>query len=150
VTTKKKKGGDEEDSPLPKKKRTAKAGGDGEEGEEISGSSGGKKMAGALALSEGNRAVDATAGLSLIARRLSWQTSADLAPSMGIAGQGKPPNYKGVPAPGATFDVTAYPLAFSHEGQAMTKNIGVIIFFDRALLISSQANGQKLQTASVR
>jgi len=154
-----KQGDDEEENPLPAKKKRPKKGGDGEdevatkggEDEEIEErAEPGEKMDKALALSPGNRAIDATLGLSISARRLSWKTAGDLAPSMGVAGQGKPPNYKGTPAPGAVLDLTAYPLAFGHKSDGMLKNAGVTVMYDKALLISSEAGGQKKDTAAQR
>jgi hypothetical protein len=150
---------DEEEDPLPKKRPSkASSDGDGDEvakkgdGEEIEETveEPGIKMESAVALSPGNRAIDATFGLSLNARRLSWKTAGDLAPSMGVMGQGKPPNYKGVPAPGAVIDLTAYPLAFGHKSHGMLKNIGLTVMYDQALLISSEAGGEKKDTAASR
>ena len=155
-----KKGDDEEEDPLPAKKKRPKKGGDDED--EVATKGGGDdeeieergepgvKMDKARALSPGNRAIDATLGLSISARRLSWKTAGDLAPSMGVAGQGKPPNYKGTPAPGAVLDLTAYPLAFGHKSDGMLKNAGVTVMYDKALLISSEAGGQKKDTAAQR
>ncbi len=159
----KKSGDDEEDNPLPKaKKRPGKAkdaDGDGDEvatkskgddGDEIEEKAAGPKMDRARALSPGNRAIDGVVGVSFNARRLSWKTSADLPPSMGVAGTGKPPNYKGVPAPGLLLDLTAYPLAFGHKSEGMLKNLGLNVMYDKVLLISSKAGGQKLTTAEQR
>ncbi len=153
---------DEDESPLPKPKKRPKDKPDADEDEVAAkGEAGddeeiedrtepGPKMDQATALSPGNRAIDVVAGISFNARRLSWKTSADLPPSMGVAGTGKPPNYKGLPAPGVLIDITAYPLAFGHKNQGMLKNIGLHVMYDKVLLISSKAGGEKLETAQQR
>lgn len=118
----------------------------------LSRKSGGRKvkMDRATALSPGNRAIDAAFGLSLLGRRLAWKNDGDLAPGAGL-GQGRPPSYKGLPAPGALLDLTAYPLAFGHNSDGMLKNLGVTAMYDQALLISSKdADGTKLDTAMSR
>jgi hypothetical protein len=156
--------GDDEENPVEgneKKRPKTKKGddgeevaatGDGDDGETEVEAKGevGVKMDKALARSPGRRAVDATLGVSFNARRLSWKHDADLAAGAG-AGQGRPPAYKGLPAPGAIVDISAYPLAFSHKSDAITTNIGVNVLYDRALLISSKnIDGTKLATASQR
>jgi hypothetical protein len=153
----------EEDNPLPKSKKRPAKSGDGEEGgdevatkdkdkdkEEIEEKDTGSKMDGALALSPGNRAIDATVGVSFNARRLSWKTSSDLAPSMGSPGVGKPPNYNGLPAPGLLIDLTAYPLAFTHKDDSIKKNIGLNIMYDKVLAINSKAGTATLKTQASR
>ncbi|MBS1119249.1 MAG: hypothetical protein H6Q90_1477 [Deltaproteobacteria bacterium] len=154
---------EEDENPLPKpKKRPGKsseddgervaAKGDGEdiEAKDTDEQDTGPKMDRATALAPGNRAIDAVVGMSFNARRLSWTTAGDLVPT-GVAGTGKPPNYKGVPAPGLLVDLTAYPLAFSHKKQGMLKNLGINVMYDKALLISSKdAAGTTLKTAAQR
>jgi hypothetical protein len=150
VAVKSKKGGeDEEEAPLPKKKKSKEVA--AKEGEEIEEKAEPReKMDAALAVSPGKRAVDVAVGLSFNARRMSFKADADLAAGAG-AGQGRPPSYKGVPAPGAYFDITAYPLAFGHKNEGITKDIGVEIMVDQALLISSKdGDGNKLQTKAGR
>ena len=83
------------------------------------------------ALSPGERAIDATIGLSLNARRMSFAAEAGLA-----AG---PPPYKGVPVAGLLIDATVYPGAIGHKRKGMAKNFGATIMFDKVLKISSKA-----------
>ncbi len=144
---------DEDENPNPKpkkpKKTAAKVDEDGNElvdGPEEPG----PKLKGSAALTPANRAIDAVLGISLNTRRLAWKADADLAASTG-PGQGKPPNYNGVPAPGALLDITAYPLAFGHKKKGVLTGIGISAMYDQALLISSQKNdGTKLKTTSNR
>ncbi|MBA2541064.1 MAG: hypothetical protein H0V17_15600, partial [Deltaproteobacteria bacterium] len=142
---------DEEDDDPPKRPKKETAAKTDEDGDEIvEKAEPGMKLTGAAALTPANRAIDATVGLSLNARRLAWKADADLGASTG-PGQGKPPNYNGVPAPGALLDITAYPLAFGHKRKGVLTGIGVSAMYDRALLISSAKNdGTKLKTASSR
>ncbi|HEU0032963.1 MAG TPA: hypothetical protein VFQ53_20165 [Kofleriaceae bacterium] len=151
---------EEDENPLPKSKKRPTKAEEGEEGEETASKEEGEeieekaepatKMDAATALSPGNRAIDVVLGASFNARRLSWKTDGDLAPSMGVVGTGKPPNYKGVPAPGAMLDLTAYPLAFGHKSTGMAKNFGLTAMYDQAVLISSKQNGETLDTKSQR
>jgi hypothetical protein len=149
-----KKDDDDDKKPTKKggKKVASKKGGGDEPDEKVEKTGEpGVKMEAATALSAGNRAIDATIGVSLNARRLIWTADADLPSSADAgAGKGKPPNYKGVPAPGAVLDLTAYPLAFGHSNASVTKDIGLNIMYDKALLISSEAGGEKLTTKSSR
>jgi len=83
-----------------------------------------------MALSPGERALDAVVGMSLSVRRLAFNSRADLPL--------KPPGYKGSLVPGAMFDVTAYPLAFAHDRKDMLKNLGLRVAYDRVLLINTK------------
>lgn len=161
----KKKGGDEEtealktkkdepsetdENPLPdppkKDKKVAKRDRDKDEGatdEGVSEKGDVTKKTGAEARTPGERAIDAVAGLSITTRRLTWATDADLVQ--------KPPAYKGLPAPGGMFDLTFYPMNLGHKNEGITKNIGVNVAYEQALLISSKdQDGNKLQTAYSR
>jgi len=144
---------DDEENPNPKAKKPKVAAKDDDDGEKIvkrDDEDGGTKLTGPAALTPANRAIDAVVGISLNARRLKWKADGDLAASTG-AGQGKPPNYNGVPAPGALLDITAYPLAFGHKKKGVLTGIGISAMYDQALLISSQKNdGTKLKTTSSR
>jgi hypothetical protein len=141
---------EEEENPNPKPKKKDVAATEEEEDSISERAEPGVKLTGAAAVSPGNRAIDATIGLSLNARRLAWKADGDLPASTGL-GQGKPPNYNGVPAPGAVLDITAYPLAFGHKKKGVLTGIGISAMYDQALLISSQTNsGTKLKTASNR
>ena len=102
------------------------------------------------ARSPGHRAFDVTLGLDVNTRRLSWQHDADLAPSAGVTGQGRPPAYKGQPSPGAVFDLAAFPHAFGHGGTSMLNNLGFTITYEQALLISSKVGDEKKDTAASR
>ncbi len=111
----------------------------------------GAKISKSKALAPAFRAIDATVGLSFNARRLTWKADADLASSAGTPGLGRPPNYNGLPATGATLDLEAYPMAFGRKENGMVRNIGLTVLYDRALLISSKTgDGTKLKTASER
>jgi hypothetical protein len=149
---KSKKDPEEEENPNPKPKKGGKKVAakdpDGEEIGEVA--EPGVKLTGPEALTPANRAIDAVIGLSLNARRLSWKADGDLGPSTG-PGLGKPPNYNGVPAPGAVLDITAYPLAFGHKKKGVLTGLGVQAMYDQALLISSKlGDGTKLKTQANR
>ena len=146
-----KKDPEEEENPNPKPKKEKKVAAKDDDGEEISDKAEpGVKLTGPEALTPANRAIDAMIGLSLNARRLSWKTDGDLGPSTG-PGLGKPPNYNGVPAPGAVLDITAYPLAFGHKKKGVLTGIGLQAMYDQALLISSKlGDGTKLKTQANR
>ena len=142
----------EEENPNPKpKKGDKKVAAKDPDGEEIGDTAEpGVKLTGPEALTPANRAIDAVVGISLNARRLSWKVDGDLGPSTG-PGLGKPPNYNGVPAPGAVLDITAYPLAFGHKKKGVLTGIGLQAMYDQALLISSKlGDGTKLKTQANR
>ncbi len=151
LKTKKDPEEDDNPNPKPKKGKVAAKDPDGDEPDEIvEKAEPGVKMTGADALTPANRAIDAVVGISLNARRLSWKADGDLGPSTG-PGLGKPPNYNGVPAPGALLDITAYPLAFGHKKKGVLTGIGISAMYDRALLISSKlGDGTKLKTQANR
>ena len=149
---KKGKDEDEEENPNPKPKKGKSVAAKGEDEDEIveSNDEPGVRVTGSAAVTPANRAIDATIGLSFNTRRLAWKADGDLPASTGI-GQGKPPNYNGVPAPGAVLDITAYPLAFGHKKKGALTGLGISAMYDQALLISSQKNdGTKLKTQSNR
>jgi hypothetical protein len=87
----------------------------------------------AQALSPAERAVDATVGLSFIARHMSFTFSSQL------AGSQIPPGYKqSTPVGGAYVDATIYPLAIGHKGKGLLQGLGVEVLYDRVLRISSE------------
>jgi len=148
-----KKSDDDDDDDGSKKKKVASKDKDDDDDDGVTerGESG-AKLSGDEALAPANRAIDATFGISLNARRLAWKSDPDLVSSMGTAGVGRPPNYNGLPAPGAVLDIEAYPLAFGHKKtKSYLKDIGITAMYDRALLIKSKLNdGTELKTASER
>lgn len=101
-------------------------------------------------LTPGERALDVTVGVSFNARDFAWNTASDLPGSMGVPNSGKPPDYKGAPAAGVHVDLRGYPLAIGHKTTGIWKDLGLHFMFDRALLISSELDGEKLDTVSVR
>ena len=102
-------------------------------------------VAGAAALSPGERAIDVVAGLSVSMRTMAFTYRSDLLRDL------RPPGYQGKPNPGAMLDATVYPLAISHDRHDMVKNLGLNLLYDRVLLIKSQdRNGIPYSTASAR
>ena len=103
----------------------------------------GEPVAGDAALAPGERALDAVAGLSFTARRLSFTSRAGLT--------NPPPAYKGTPVAGAMLDATFYPLALGHKRRDMGKNLGVEVMYDRVLTINSKnAAGATFATSESR
>ncbi len=154
-----KKDDEKKDDEKPEKTKKGKKGKkdvaakdkDGETTDDDVSVSAGAKITGVAAVSPGNRAIEATVGASFNARRLSWKADGDLATGSGVPpGMGRPHNYNGVPAPGAVVDITAYPMAFAHKTNGgQLANVGLNVYYDKALLISSQlGNGTKLKTAA--
>jgi hypothetical protein len=139
---------EEEESPLPKpkkdekKKKTAKLEEEEEEGiEESVEPTGG--MSRKLALSPGNRAVDAVVGVSMNMRRMTFSYD----PTIGQ----RPAGYKGKMVPGGYFDMAVYPLALGHKRRDILKNIGATFMYDQVLLVKSKdAAGRELKSAQVR
>ena len=85
------------------------------------------------ALSVGQRAIDATAGLSFTARRLNFDYSSAL------AGSQIPPHYtQSIPVAGALFDVTVYPMAYGHKREGAITGLGIELSYDKVLKINSQ------------
>jgi hypothetical protein len=144
-----KKEEEEEESPLPKKKdekkkKTAKREEtEEEEGvEEVEEPRG--KVSRAVALSQGQRAVDAVVGLSLNMRRLAFTYDSTIGT--------RPAGYKGKPVPGGFIDMTVYPMALGHSTtKGQLKNIGATFFYDQVLLVKSQdMTGKELKSAQSR
>ena len=149
---------DEDDNPLPKK-RTAKTrvaattdsedeapADDEEDGGRIrkrGRSDDGDAMDSAVALSPGERAVDAVIGLSFTARRLGFNYDPDLTT--------KPSGYKGLPVAGVVVDAGIYPGAFSHKRGGIAENIGASVLFDKVITVSTQdAAGMKFKSSESR
>lgn len=128
---------DEGDAPRKRKKRVAASDDESVEAEA------GPPLTKAEQLTPAERALDAMIGMTLTARRLSFQfRSGFTAPT---------PGYKGNPVGGAMLDATFYPLAFGHTRRDIYKNIGVNVMYDRVLKIDSKdANGNVLDTKSSR
>ncbi|MBA3500366.1 MAG: hypothetical protein H0T65_08335 [Deltaproteobacteria bacterium] len=136
---------EEEESPLPKPKKgkkTAKRDLEEEEGIEEEAEPTGR-MSRKVALSPGNRAVDAVVGVSMNMRRMSFSYD----PTIGQ----RPAGYKGKMVPGGFFDMAVYPLALGHKRTDILKNIGFTFMYDQVLLVKSQdAAGKELKSAQVR
>jgi hypothetical protein len=90
----------------------------------------GEPVAADAALSVGERALDAVAGLSLTARQLAFKVRSGLLAT--------PPAYKGAPVAGAMIDATIYPLAVGHKRSDMLKNIGLNVMYDRVLTVNTK------------
>jgi hypothetical protein len=98
-----------------------------------------------LALSPGNRAVDAVVGVSMNMRKMSFTYD----PTIGQ----RPAGYKGKLVPGGFFDMSVYPLALGHKrpSKDILKNIGATAMYDQVLLVKSKdASGKELKSAQVR
>ncbi|MBL9017500.1 MAG: hypothetical protein JNL83_25145 [Myxococcales bacterium] len=131
---------DSEDEEKPKKKKKVAKRDDGEEDEDgIEESSDEDGMEPSEALRPGERAVDATLGLSFNARRMSFTYSSDLGNT--------PKPYKGVPVAGVLLDATIYPLAIGHKRKDMLKNLGVTVMYDKVIKINSKQGDVVLPTS---
>jgi hypothetical protein len=128
---------DEDAAPRKRKKRVASEDDEGVEAEA------GPALTKAEQLTPAERALDAMIGMTLTARRLSFQfRSGFTAPT---------PGYKGNPVGGAMLDATFYPLAFGHTRRDIYKNIGVNVMYDRVLKIDSKDSmGNVLDTKASR
>jgi hypothetical protein len=92
-----------------------------------------------------DRAVDVAAGVSVIARRLSFTVNA------GIADQ--PNGYNGTLVPGAYIAAEVYPLAFDHEPgkkKGALAGLGVAVVYDKVLKISSKLEGGTVDIATAQ
>jgi hypothetical protein len=128
------KGGDDDDdsgSHKKAKKRVAKSDDDG--GDVSAEASADDSAPSGDALSATQRAVDVTAGLSFVARHLTFSYSSAL------AGPQIPPGYKqSVPVAGGFVDATVYPLAINHKRHDALAGLGVEFMYNRVLRISSK------------
>ncbi|HMG55134.1 MAG TPA: hypothetical protein VK601_16675 [Kofleriaceae bacterium] len=84
----------------------------------------------ATRVSPGERAVDATLGMSITMRRMTFKIDPLL--------RATPPGYKGIPVAGAMVDATVYPLAVFHKRHDIYKDIGLEILYDRVFKLSSR------------
>ncbi|HEX3761538.1 MAG TPA: hypothetical protein VHW23_22730 [Kofleriaceae bacterium] len=132
------KSGDDSDDKLPPKKPASKsaakkkvAARDDDDAAEVEAEGKVAPLEAGAALSPAERFLDAAAGLSFTQRQLLFSFSPKL--------RAVPPSYKGVLAPGATVDVTAYPLAFGHSRRDVYKDIGLELTYDRVLKLNSKA-----------
>ena len=99
----------------------------------------------AAALAPGQRFLDAAIGLSMTMRQLTFAFKPTL--------RATPSGYKGVPAPGALFDVAVYPLAFGHTRRDVVKDLGLEVVYDRVIKLNSQvksADGMTTTTYSTQ
>jgi len=97
----------------------------------------------AVALSPGERALEAVGGLSVTSRSMSFTVATNATT--------KPPGYAGTPVAGVMLDVIAYPLAFGHDRTDQLKNVGVEILYDRVISINSKdAQGNTYPTTESR
>jgi len=128
-----KSGDDEEDSP--KKKKVAKKGddegGSDEEATAESDSDSGIDLTDALG--PGGRAIDLGVGMSFTARRMTFDAKSYL------TGSQIPPNYgQTVPVAGAVFDVSVFPLSWSHKRHDALAGLGLELLYDKVLFINSK------------
>lgn len=77
-----------------------------------------------------HRPLEALAGLSFTARRLSFRTEPTLT--------NKPQGYKGAPVAGAYVDATFYPLAFNRKNKSILRDLGLEVMLDRVIKIESK------------
>ena len=101
------------------------------------------------ALGPTQRAIDATLGMSFVARQLGFTFS------NALAGSQVPSKYHNSPVAGANFDATIFPLAMSHTNKSAMAGLGFEIAYDRVLRISAQkqyfAQGSSMpQTANLQ
>ncbi|HUJ57399.1 MAG TPA: hypothetical protein VLX92_02870 [Kofleriaceae bacterium] len=81
----------------------------------------------------GNRAIDASLGLSFTARHMTFQSAS------GLSGSQVPSGYKqSIPVAGAFFDGVVYPLAIGHKRAGLLTGIGIELMYDKVLKINSQ------------
>jgi len=120
---------DDEDRPATRKTVAARDDGDAAEVDAPEADAEARPDA-AAALSPGERALDAVAGLSVTMRRMTFNVTPAL--------RATPPGYKGIPVAGAVLDATVYPLAIGHSRGDQLKNIGLNLVYDRVLKLSSQ------------
>ena len=120
---------DEDDDGNDKRGKKKVASSDDEGNTEVDAEAG-PSLDAAVALSPGERALDAVLGLSLTARRMAFT----IRPGLLM----KPPNYRGTPVGGAMIDATVYPLAMGHKRADMLKNIGLNVMYDRVFKVNSK------------
>jgi hypothetical protein len=122
--------GDDEDRPRkpakPAKKRVAAR--EDRDREEVDAEA--RPLDARTALTLGERAVDAVAGISLTMRKMTFAYRADLA--------ARPAGYSGRPVGGAMLDATLYPLALAHTRSDVYKDLGINLMYDRVLFINSR------------
>jgi hypothetical protein len=87
----------------------------------------------ALNLSPGQRALDATVGLSFTARQLTFKSATAL------SGSQVPPHYaQSIPVAGAVFDFTVFPMAWGHKREGAITGLGIELGYDKVIKINSQ------------
>ncbi|HEU4731163.1 MAG TPA: hypothetical protein VFT22_24890, partial [Kofleriaceae bacterium] len=78
----------------------------------------------------GERALDAVAGLSVTARRLTFASRPGLT--------GAPPSYTGAPVAGGMIDATIYPLALAHRRGGVLADLGFNVMYDRVFTVNTK------------
>jgi hypothetical protein len=126
----KKVASDDEDDHRPARKRVAVHDDDGNEVDAVGTRA---PLDRSIALSPGERSVDAAVGFSVNVRRLSYTLRPDL--------RAVPPVYKGVAAPGYAGEATVYPLAIGHTRDDVLKDIGLHFEGSRAIKLNSKFVG---------
>jgi hypothetical protein len=135
---------EEERKPERKPKKVARI--DEEEEEGIEGGIELSPMGAEAMYAPGERAVDAVAGMSFTARRLSFAYN----PMQVVS---TPAGYRqSVPVPGFFVDATVYPLAMGHKRKDILRHLGATVMFDRVLAINSKnpADNTKLKSTEQR
>jgi hypothetical protein len=123
---------DSDSTPRRKKKRVAASDEDG--GSASASSDVAPAPQDASIYTPGNRAIDVSLGASFTARTFNYNVSTS------VAALQAPPTYK-VPYPvgGAYLDLTVYPLAFGHNRHDIASDLGVEVFYDKALKLNTEA-----------
>ncbi len=140
---------DEKARPEPKPERKPKKIArvdDDDDDEEIEGRTDVSPMGAEAMYAPGERALDAVAGMSFTARRMSFAYN----PMQVVT---TPAGYKqSAPVPGFYLDATAYPLAFGHKRKDILRHLGATIMFDRVLALNSKnpADNTKLKSTEQR
>lgn len=126
-------GGDSDHGDKDHHKRVASSD-DGDDDDDTSASAhAGPVLPPSIALSPGQRAIDATAGISFVQRHLAFKYASTL------AAEQIPPGYKQTnPVAGATVDVAVFPLAFGHHNKSALAGLGIEAMYDQVLFINSR------------
>jgi hypothetical protein len=132
------KSGAGDDAKRPKPKKVATRDEDDSTEAEAEGRAG--PLDAATALSPGERFLDATLGLSMTARRLTFAYSPTL--------RATPDGYQGNPVPGVLLDATVYPLALGHTRRDVVKDLGLELVYDRVIKLNSQVKSQDTMTTT--
>ncbi len=82
-------------------------------------------------------AIELSAGLSVVQRKLSFTTAEGAGPVQG---------YSGNPVAGAVIDARVFPLALNKKNRSFTRNLGVAVLFDRVVKIESRLTYDNMGT----